>query len=70
MSTHANLLWQCKRGKYSIKAVSGKSHPRWAEEATLTYIGKAAELAEVREREVREREAREREAPRAAFQGE
>ena len=59
---HTYSLWQLKRGKYHVKAVTGKAHPRWAEEAALTYIAKAAELAEAREREVRERQEREREA--------
>ena len=59
---HTYSLWQLKRGKYHVKAVTGKAHPRWAEEAALTYIGKAAELAEAREREVSERQEREREA--------
>ena len=59
---HTYSLWQLKRGKYHVKAVTGKTHPRWAEEAALTYIGKAAELAEAREREAHERQEREREA--------
>ena len=53
------LLWQCKAGKYRVKAASGIGESRGAEEGNLTYICTAVEAraqGERAEQACRERE--------------